>query len=148
MSLDAEILRKSFARVIESTPDLTQRFYRNLFRLHPQTRKMFGPHLARQEKMLSDALVAVIDHVDDAPWLSSTLIALGARHAAYGVNDEMYGWVGDALLVTLADALGAEWTRQTERAWAFAFNAIAGLMQEGARRALAADPEPTACGAL
>jgi len=148
MRLDAEALRTSFASVIESTPDLTQRFYKNLFRLHPQTRKMFGPHLARQEKMLSDALVAVIDHVDDASWLSSKLMALGARHAAYGVTDEMYSWVGDALLVTLADALGPEWTRQTERAWAFALNAIAGLMQEGARRALAAAPEPAACGVV
>jgi hypothetical protein len=41
---------------------------------------------AQQEKMLTDALVAVMDHLEDAPWPTSTLQGLGAKHRGYGVT--------------------------------------------------------------
>jgi hemoglobin-like flavoprotein len=138
MGLAVETLRSSFERVIERSPNLTQRFYEVLFNKYPQTRRMFGRHSgAKQEKMLADALTAVIDNLENAPWLSSTLMGLGGKHAGYGVTDEMYAWVGDALLFTLAEAEGEDWTPDVAQAWIAAFGAIASLMQEGARRALA-----------
>ena len=138
MGLAVETLRSSFERVIERSPNLTHRFYEILFARYPQTRRMFGRHSsAKQEKMLADALGAVIDHLEDAPWLSQTLMGLGSKHAGYGVTDEMYAWVGDALLSTLAEAEGDDWTDDVKQAWTAAFGAIASLMQEGTRRALA-----------
>ena len=83
--------------------------------------------------MLTQALVAVMDHLEDSPWLVNTLHALGARHVAYGVRDEMYAWVGDALLTTLREVAGPAWNAELEQAWSDAYGAIAGLMQEGAR---------------
>ena len=139
MSLAVETLRSSFERVIERAPNLTHRFYEILFTRYPQTQRMFGRHSGvRQEKMLAEALTAVIDHLEDAPWLTNTLMGLGAKHAGYGVTDEMYAWVGDSLLATLAEVEGAGWTPQVKQAWVRAFGAIASLMQEGARQALAA----------
>lgn len=82
--------------------------------------------------MLTEALVAVMDHLEDAPWLASTLKALGARHVGYGVTNEMYDWVGASLLATLAEAGGPYWTQELASAWTKAFGAIAGLMQAGA----------------
>ena len=32
---------------------------------------------ATQERMLADALIAVVDHLEDAPWLAEKLGALG-----------------------------------------------------------------------
>jgi hemoglobin-like flavoprotein len=85
--------------------------------------------------MLTEALVAVLDHLEDAPWLESELQSLGAKHLDYGVTPEMYGWVGDALLRTLAEAAGSAWTPELQAAWAEAYGAIAGLMQRGAAHA-------------
>jgi hemoglobin-like flavoprotein len=136
MSLNIKLLRKSFELVVERSPQLTHRFYEILFERYPQTAAMFPPNRrARQEGMLTEALVAVVDHLEDAPWLTSSLHALGAKHLDYGVSDEMYGWVGDALLRTLAEVAGSAWSPELEAAWAEAFGAIAGLMQEGARQA-------------
>lgn len=97
MSLDTQLLRDSFALVVEREPELTARFYTRLFADYPQSRALFGGRSERaQQTMLRDALVAVIEHLDDAPWLQGTLRALGAAHVGYGVTTEMYDWVGQA----------------------------------------------------
>jgi hemoglobin-like flavoprotein len=138
MSLNVEVLRKNFDLVVERSPVLTHRFYEILFERYPSTRTMF-PASSRltQEGMLTQALVAVMDHLEDAPWLQNTLHGLGGRHVDYGVTDEMYGWVGASLLATLAEASGEAWNAEVQAAWTEAYGAIAGLMQEGARMALA-----------
>lgn len=134
MSLNVKLLRESFEIVVERSPNLTHRFYEILFERYPQTQQMFpAGRRASQEGMLTNALVAVMDHLEDAPWLTGTLHALGAKHVDYGVTDEMYGWVGDALLRTLAEVAGNDWSPELEAAWTAAFGAIASLMQEGAR---------------
>jgi hemoglobin-like flavoprotein len=77
----------------------------------------------------------VLDHLDDAAWLGATLHAMGAKHVGYGVTAPMYGWVGEALLKTLAEAAGDDWTPRVEGAWVGAFGAIRDLMLAGAATA-------------
>jgi hemoglobin-like flavoprotein len=145
MSLDVNALRTSFALVASRAPDLTRRFYDVLFARYPQVRPLFGRNpRPRQEEMLTKALVAVVEHLEDPTWLGHTLRAMGAKHVGYGVTEEMYGWVGESLLVALADALGDDWTPAIADAWTAAFGAIAGAMIEGAREeigSLATSPD-------
>lgn len=136
MALNVPLLRGSFDLVVERAPDVTSRFYGNFFRLYPEVRPLFSPERQKQqEKMLTDALVAVLDHIEDAPWLTETLGVLGAKHLDYGVRDEMYGWVARSLLVTLEQVAGDAWTKELEAAWSDALAAIAGLMLAGANEA-------------
>lgn len=132
MSLQVELLRSSFDLVTEREPQLTRRFYDILFARYPSVRSMFSRRSRdKQEQMLQEALVAVLDHLEDAPWLQANLAALGAKHVDYGVTAEMYDWVGDALLATLAEVAGPDWNDQLRDAWAEAYRAIATLMQAG-----------------
>ena len=133
MGLDVQLLRESFALVVEREPQITHRFYEVLFEKYPASRSLFKHNKGvEQEKMLRDMLVAVMEHLEDAPWLSSQLGALGAKHTGYGVTPDMYQWVGGALLATLRDITGSDWTPALETAWSDAYAAIAGLMQAGA----------------
>lgn len=133
MTLDIPLLRHSFALVVEREPELTRRFYEILFRDHPQARALFGRNTERaQQAMLRDALVAVVERLEDGPWLVDTLGGLGRRHAGYGVTPAMYDWVGASLLATLAEVGGAEWTERHAQAWADAYAVIAGAMLAGA----------------
>jgi hemoglobin-like flavoprotein len=139
MGLDVKVLRESFGVVVERAPDVTARFYQILFERHPQVKPLFGRNSARQqEEMLTRALVAVIEHLEDPAWLTGTLRVMGAKHVDYGVTEEMYPWVGESLLATLAEVLGADWTPQVEAAWTAAFGAIASAMMDGARARAAA----------
>lgn len=134
MSLDVTALRDSFALVVERAPDVTAKFYDVLFARYPQVRTLFGRNTRqKQEEMLTKALVAVVDHLEDPSWLGGTLKALGAKHVGYGVTEEMYDWVGECLLITLQGVLGDEWTPRVAKAWTDAYGAIAGAMIEGAR---------------
>lgn len=130
MALNVELLRSSFALVVEREPQVTARFYDVLFENYPQVKPLFSPNRRdQQERMLRDALVAVVDHLEDAPWLETQLKALGKKHVEYGVTPEMYGWVGASLLQTLADVAGNAWTPELAAAWTDAYGAIVGLMQ-------------------
>lgn len=136
MSLDVAILRDSFALIAERNPEITKRFYEIFFEKYPSVRPMFGRRSQReQEAMLTQALVAVLDHLEDSTTLGTILRDVGARHVAYGVKDEMYGWVGDALLTAFAEVLGEDFTPAVRAAWTDAYGAIVGLALEGARTA-------------
>ncbi len=141
MSLSIDVLRESFTIAATREPELTARFYDELFAIAPEYRALFRTGAREQASMLREALVAVIDHLEDASWLTTTLGALGARHAAYGVTPAMYPVVGEALLATLADACADTWTDRHEHAWRDAYAAIAALMLAGARTVVV-DEEP------
>jgi hemoglobin-like flavoprotein len=129
MALDVALLRSSFDVVTTANPKLVTRFYEILFERYPQTQSMFPVgNRARQAEMLTGALVAVLDHLEDAPWLQNTLGALGAKHVDYGVTREMYDWVGASLLATLAETAGPAWTPQLNAVWGEAYSAIVSMM--------------------
>lgn len=138
MTLDPTILRTSFELVIDRRPDLTLRFYEILFERYPHLQRLFSRDRTAQSKMLAGAIAAVLDHLEDAPWLQQTLGALGAKHVGYGVTDEMYNMVGDALLATLAEVAAEAWTPVVADQWTLAFGAIASMMQAGAQHSIAA----------
>jgi hemoglobin-like flavoprotein len=133
MPLDVPLLRSSFDLVVERQPQLTPRFYEILFARYPQVKPLFGSAGKNQAEMLQSALVAVLDHLEDAGWLEQTLGAMGKKHIDYGVTDEMYDWVGDSLLAAIAEAAGDAWRPEVEAAWRMAYSAIAGLMLKGSR---------------
>ncbi|HEX2679205.1 MAG TPA: globin domain-containing protein [Polyangiales bacterium] len=145
MSLNVPLLRSSFELVVERAPDVTHRFYDIFFERYPQVRPMFNRNSRdKQEQMLTQALVMVMEHLEDAPWLTRTLESLGEKHVHYGVKNEMYGWVGECLLAALAGAAGEAWTPELEQAWSEAYGAISSLMLRGAARAQPQPPAPQA----
>jgi hemoglobin-like flavoprotein len=132
MALDAQLLRGSFNLAVARQPNLTHVFYEQLFAGYPAARPLFArADMAVQEQMLGEALVAVLDKLEDVPWLQSTLAGLGAKHAGYGVTPEMYDWVGDALVTTLARANGEHWTVAHTAGWQEAYGAIVAMMLAG-----------------
>ena len=131
--MNAGMLRRSFELITERAPDVAHGFYELLFTRYPVVVPLFGRSPAvRRESMLTQALIALMDHLDDASWLTVALPALGAKHVAYGVTTEMYGWVGECLLATFAKISGDSWTPELAEAWTDAYGAVASLMQTGA----------------
>jgi hemoglobin-like flavoprotein len=141
MTLQVNLLRTSFDLVIARHPDLTRVFYEILFARHPEARQLFfRKTIAVQEQMLAETLVAALEHLEEPEWLASRLAEMGGRHAEYGVTADMYGWVAEALLATLARVAGDDWSPALESAWTDALTAIATMMLAG--HALAEPFEP------
>lgn len=68
---------------------------------------------------------------DLAP-LAEILKKLGKRHSGYGVLEPHYAVVGQALIETLATALGDEFTDEVKAAWVDVYDVISKSMIEGA----------------
>lgn len=135
---DKALLYESITWAAERAPVVTLRFYEILFARYPQVQPLFSRNARdAQAKMLQDAVLLALEHLDDPAWLTDTLGAVGAKHVSYGVTDEMYPWVGECLVATLAEHCGDKWTQAHEDAWVRTWGAIQSLALAGAARARA-----------
>lgn len=133
MSLNAALLSSSLELVASRQPEITPRFYEILFERYPSVRPLFHRNETREQaRMLQEAIVAVVEHADEPDWLVETLHGMGHKHVDYGVTAEMYPWVGECLIATLAEIAADDWSDEIETAWVDAYGAITSLMLEGA----------------
>ena len=127
--------RTSFEHAVNNDPEIVAHFYGRLFADHPELRAYFPRDMAGQERALGEKLTEIMLHLEDPDYLRVHLAALGIRHAVqYRVQPEMYGFVKDALVSTLADAV-PEWNDELDREWDGALTAVAGMMLAGAENA-------------
>lgn len=119
------ILRDTLELTLAQDDTFPTRFYERLFAAHPALRSLFHRSSpGAQNKMFAQKLTVIVDHLDDPAWMKRELATLAANHRDYGVTPEMYPWVGDALIATLAEACGDAWTAEAERAWRGAYASL------------------------
>jgi len=129
MSLNPELLNVSLELVLERRPDFTPRFYEILFDRYPEVQPLFSRNGRKEQaKMLQEAIIAVVEHVENPSWLQDTLSSMGRKHVEYGVTDEMYPLVGECLIATLSEIAGDDWTDEIGASWVAAYGAISGIM--------------------
>ena len=58
---------------------------------------------------------------------------LGKRHSGYGVQDSHYDTVGAALLKTLGQGLGHDFTAEVKEAWVNVYGVMADVMKTAAK---------------
>lgn len=141
MTLTDEMIREvreSWDLVAADADGAMRAFYATLFETAPEVAGYFdGLDMAAQRRKLAAALGMVVRHADKVDGLVPQLAALGAAHAAKGVEPAHYDAVGAALLKTLETGLGPAFTAATREAWAAAYGAVAGAMIAGATAPLA-----------
>jgi hemoglobin-like flavoprotein len=137
MILDTALLRDTLETALAADDTFPARFYERLFEAHPEVRPLFNRNSpGAQRKMFAQKLVALVDHLEDTTWIDRELAKLAVSHVRYGVTAEMYPWVGEALIATLREACGPEWSEQAEEAWVEAYDRLTRAVLE------AAWPEP------
>lgn len=107
-------------------------FYGRLFELDPSLRPYFKDDLSEQKLKLMETLAFVVAGLNHADTILPVVRALGQRHVRYGVQDAHYETVGTALLWTLSQGLGDQFTPDVAQAWTAAYTLLAGVMQEAA----------------
>jgi hemoglobin-like flavoprotein len=122
---DLRLLRATLELTLARDDSFPRRFYELLFAAHPEVRALFHRSSpGAQNKMFAQKLTALVDHLDDPTWLDRELHQLAANHRGYGVTDEMYPWVGEALIATLREACAESWSDDAERAWKAAYASL------------------------
>lgn len=141
MDLDQiRLVQRSFARVAADPPAVARTFYARLFELDVSTRPLFTSDLAAQGAKLTTMLALVVNGLDHLEALIPAVEALARRHVGYGVVDRHYASVGAALLRTLEQALGDDFTPDVRAAWIEAYSILSTTMMSAARAAEASAP--------
>ena len=126
------LIRKSFAELARHDHVAALVFYRRLFELDPGLRPLFKNDIEEQSRKLLDMLGVLIAMLERPVGLELELKAMGARHLGYGVRDEHYASVGQALLDMLAEVLETRFTPEVREAWTQLYGAVEAIMKLGA----------------
>jgi hemoglobin-like flavoprotein len=128
------LVQASFAKVVPIAGTAADLFYGRLFEIAPELRALFPRDLAGQKQKLMMMLGIAVSGLSRLDSILPAISALGARHASYGVQAEHFTPVGAALLWTLAQGLGDEFTPQVEDAWATAYGLLSQAMIDAMMR--------------
>ncbi|MEM1076706.1 MAG: globin domain-containing protein [Pseudomonadota bacterium] len=125
-------IRKTWSLAAAIPEQVAHVFYANLFRTDPSTKPLFVGDLELQGRKLIQTLGFIVDHLDEQQKLLPAAQELAIRHVSYGVSADQYASVGTALIKTLKQLLGADFSREDEIAWAETYSGLSDAMIEAA----------------
>ncbi len=126
----AELVQRSFTQIIPEANATAELFYQRLFELSPSIRAMFKGDMKQQQHQFMDTLQIAVNGLNKLDKLLPTLQTLGDQYAEYGVKTQDYETVGQALLLTLEQQLGSDFTPAVKDAWMTAYTLISSVIRE------------------
>ena len=126
------LVQQSFAQVEPIAEQAAQLFYGKLFEYAPELRALFKHDMQNQGRMLMSTLKLAVNGLSNPAKLTPVLQNLARKHVDYGVRPLDYTPVGNALLWTLKQGLGEQWTPELRSAWVDTFRLMATVMKNAA----------------
>ena len=125
-------VQDSFAKVRPIAGTAADLFYGRLFEIAPQVRALFPEDMAEQKQKLMAMLGLAVANLAHPETVVPALQDLGRKHVAYGTQAAHYEPVGAALLWTLEQGLGPDFTPEVREAWTETYTLVARVMQQAA----------------
>ncbi len=122
---DVRLVRDSLPMIRDRIQPASTGFYDNLFTLAPELRELFRPDLAGQGMRFMTTLTTIADLLEDREALSTELDDLARAHADLGIQAAHFTPMGSALLITLGETLGPDFSTRLQRAWRNAYDHFA-----------------------
>jgi purine-binding chemotaxis protein CheW len=126
------LVQATWAKVAAIAPQAAALFYQNLFEADPAAKALFKGNMEEQGRKLMQMIGVAVGKLNDLGALVPALQALARRHAGYGVQKSHYPTVGAALLKTLEQGLGADFTPEVKAAWAAVYGLLSDTMMQAA----------------
>lgn len=127
------LVQESFENVAPIADTAASLFYGRLFELDPSLRPMFTGDMDEQGRKLMRMIGIAVRSLDRLDSIVAAVETMGVRHVGYGVRDEHYDTVADALLWTLGQAFGNAFTPELKTAWTEAYTVLAETMKAAAK---------------
>ena len=141
-----DLVQASWTRIEPISDAVAKMFYRRLFGIAPAVRPLFSNSIEEQGDKLMKTLAVAVSGLKKLDTIVPVVQDLGRRHNAYGAQPEHYDTVAEALLWTLEQKLGADFTDELREAWTETYMTLAGVMIAAAAET-EAKPEPETVGA-
>lgn len=121
---DLRLIQESLPRVRERLEPASMAFYENLFAIAPDMRPLFRGDINDQGMRFMSTLATIAEMLDEPDALDRQLDGLARAHATLGVRERHFAPMGAALMVTLGETLGPEFTDDLQAAWRSAYDHI------------------------
>ena len=127
-----DLVQASFAKIVPIADEAAILFYDDLFDRDPSLRSLFPDDMTEQRRKLMAMLATAVTNLKSWDKVAAAVRALGARHAGYGVQVSHYDTVGEALIATLEQGLGDDFTPELRDAWVSCYRAVSAEMMAAA----------------
>lgn len=126
------LVQGSFAKVSPISEAVAKIFYSKLFELDPSLKPLFKGDMEDQGRKLMLMLKTAVDGLNHLDRIVPAVQDLGKRHVKYNVKSSHYETVGKALIMTLKEGLGEDFTPEVESAWIEVYTLLANTMKQAA----------------
>ncbi|MDH5527099.1 MAG: globin domain-containing protein [Nitrospirota bacterium] len=133
-----QLIKNTWLKVFPISEQAAAMFYNRLFEIEPSVKSLFKGDMQAQGVKLMTTISLVVGSLDALENILPAVQQLGRDHVAYGVVDAHYQPVGEALLWTLEQGIGDDFTPAVKEAWATAYTTLATVMMDAAREVPAA----------
>ena len=124
-----DLVRTTFAKLALMPEVAGALFYERLFDRNPELRPLFKHDMRIQGVKLMTMLAMVVYNLHEPGQVLPAVRDLGARHVGYGVKLADYDALKEALLWTLEQALGEDFTPEVREAWSTCYHELADEMK-------------------
>lgn len=110
---------------------LTRHFYQRMFEKNPEVAPFFNPAnqaAGFQQRALAAAICAYAANIDNLEVLGGAVELIAQKHASLQIQPEHYPIVGENLLASIREVLGAGATDEVIRAWGEAYGFLANIL--------------------
>jgi len=126
------LVQETFAQIKPISDQAAGLFYQRLFELDPEVKPLFKGDMTEQGRMLMQTIGVAVAHLNNLGEIAPSIEQLAKRHVDYGVEASHYDTVGKALLWTLGQGLGENFTPAVKEAWTTLYIILADTMKKAA----------------
>ena len=124
-----DLVRTTFARLTVMPEVAGALFYERLFAANPSFRPLFKNDMRIQGVKLMTMLAMVVYNLPEPGQVLPAIRDLAIRHVDYGVKLADYDALAEALLWTLQQVLGKDFTPAVRKAWTICYDELASEMK-------------------
>jgi len=122
------LVQESWKKVEVIAPQAAILFYHNLFSIDPNLKVLFTGDMEKQGQKLMAMIGLAVGKLHELQEVAPVLQSLAKRHVKYGVTESHYATVGTALIQTLSQGLGDDFTPNVKEAWTTVYGTMASVM--------------------
>jgi nitric oxide dioxygenase len=126
---ELKLVLDSLTLVQSMADQVAKSFYKHLFEIAPETKKLFTGDMDRQGMMLMTSLSLAVSGLSNMEDILPSVRALGERHFSYGVKPEYFQPASESFIWALENHLGDQFTPALKEAWTLAFQSLTKAMQ-------------------
>ena len=122
------LVKTSFNKFVPEAESLAQIFYERLYEVAPTVRSLFNGDPQQRQEKLWHVLKSAVNGLNDLEELIPKVQDFGRRYIGHRVKEKDYERVGEALLWTLEQKLGRNFTPEVQKAWISVYTLLSGVL--------------------